>query len=252
MSEEIPVLDALDAQQAELAGLVTGAADEDLLRPSRCPGWTVADVLLHLAQTNEMAVASATGQLDRFFQDQASDLAPGGTIDDLAGALVAAQRDQPAALLDRWVRSVAAQRDAFAACDPRARLRWVAGVLAARTLATTRLTEAWIHTGDVAVAFGPLPAPTDRLWHTVRLAWRTLPYAFERAGLAPPGPVAFRLDAPDGRIWQVGADDAPTRVTGSAVDLCTVAGQRATADATSLTATGPDAHEVLRLVRTFA
>ena len=35
-----------------------------------------------------------------------------------------------------------------------------AGELAARTLATTRLTETWIHTVDVVVAFGPPPAPT--------------------------------------------------------------------------------------------
>ena len=61
-----------------------------------------------------------------------------------------------------------AQLDAFAGSDPKARVVWVAGELAARSLATTRLTETWIHTVDVAVAFGGPPPPTDRLWHT---AW---------------------------------------------------------------------------------
>ena len=41
-------------------------------------------------------------------------------------------------------------------------------------------------------------------------------------------------------------------VTGTAIELCTVAGQRAAAADTGLRATGPDAHDVLRLVRTFA
>jgi hypothetical protein len=51
-------------------------------------------------------------------------------------------------------------------------------------------------------------------------------------------------DAPEG------AD--PTTVEGDALDLCQVAGQRAAAAGTSLTATGPDAEGVLDLVRTFA
>ena len=38
--------------------------------------------------------------------------------------------------------------------------------------------------------------PTDRLWHIARLAWRTLPYAFGRAGREPTGPVAFELRSP--------------------------------------------------------
>ena len=41
-------------------------------------------------------------------------------------------------------------------------------------------------------------------------------------------------------------------VRGTALDLCRVAGQRADAAATALTAEGPDAVGVLRLVRTFA
>ena len=105
---------------------------------------------------------------------------------------------------DRWLASADAQAAAFAACDGTARVRWVAGDLAARTLATTRLTETWIHTVDVAVAFGPAPAATDRLWHTARLAWRTVPYALGQQGIDAAGPVAFVLEAPDGATWTFG------------------------------------------------
>ena len=64
--------------------------------------------------------------------------------------------------------------------DLSTRVRWVAGDLSARTLATTRLAETWIHTGDIASAIGIEPVATDRLRLIARLAWRTLPYAFDR------------------------------------------------------------------------
>jgi hypothetical protein len=66
--------------------------------------------------------------------------------------------------------------------------------------------------------------------------------------------VAFHLTGPGGDEWRFEPDDGPaaTLVTGPAADLCQVAGQRADAAATALTATGPDADAVLALVRTFA
>ncbi len=132
-------------------------------------------------------------------------------------------------------------------------MEWVAGQLAARTLASTRLTETWIHTVDVAFGFGAPPAPTGRLWHTARLVWRTVPYALGQAGIVAAGPVAFELVAPDGSTWSFGTDDGPaTRITGSAAELCEVAGQRASAADTGLAGTGPDAEAVLQLMRTFA
>jgi len=244
---------ALRAQQDELAGYVADAPAEDLLRPSRCDGWTVADVLLHLAQTNEMAVASVDGRLFEFVEQAAAGLAPTGSIDAWAGALVDLQRADPESSRDRWLTSAEAQSAAFEACDPAARVQWVAGELAARSLATTRLTESWIHTVDVAVAFGPPPAPTDRLWHTARLTWRTVPYALGQEGITAAGPVVFDLTAPDGSTWVFGEPaDGATTVTGTALDLCTVAGQRGSAAGTSLRGTGPDAEAVLRLMRTFA
>lgn len=246
-------VDALAAQQEELLSIVGDLDEADLLRPSRCDGWTVADVLLHLAQTNEMATASAQGRLREYFEATASGVPSGGSIDDMAGALVDAERGTPTASRDRYQHSADAQVAAFRAVDPAERVQWVAGDMAARTLATTRLTETWIHTVDVAVAFGPEPEPTDRLWHTSRLVWRTVPYAVGQAGREIRGPVAFELDAPDGAVWAFGMDAEPTTVIrGAALDVCTVAGQRAVAGQTGLTGTGPDADVVLTVMRTFA
>src|SRR5258708_37962940 len=53
---------ALAAQQGELSRLLDGIADAAWHAPTRCDGWDVADVVLHVAQSNEMALGSATGR----------------------------------------------------------------------------------------------------------------------------------------------------------------------------------------------
>ena len=52
-------VEAVAAQHAELADLLDGRSSADWGAPSRCPGWSVADVVLHLAQTDEMALVGA-------------------------------------------------------------------------------------------------------------------------------------------------------------------------------------------------
>jgi uncharacterized protein (TIGR03084 family) len=212
----------------------------------------VADVVVHLTQSDDGAVASVEGRLP----DTGLGLARGGpaNVDDWAEEMVERERGTaPAEVLGRWRATTAAMRAAFARCDPSARVPWVTGQLSARTLATTRLAEAWIHTGDVQVAFGGQPAASARLRHIARLAWRTLPYAFRQEGRELSGPVAFELRGPGGERWDLVPDEAPaTVVRGDALDLCLVAGRRRTPEETGLTAEGPDGAAVLELVRTYA
>jgi len=248
------VLTALAAQDQELDDLVRDLDGAGLATPSRCPGWSVADVLLHLAQSNEMAVASVTGRWEAALESRALRMAAArpANVDELAAVMVEIDRAEPEASRARWQASVAAVEAALAEADPAARVPWVAGELAARTLATTRLAEAWIHTVDVAVGLGIEVAPTDRLWHIARLAWRTVPYALAQDGQEPAGAVRFALTGPTGDRWDFGPDEATTVITGPASDLCAVAGQRLSASDTALRGEGPDADAVLRLVRTFA
>jgi uncharacterized protein (TIGR03084 family) len=244
------VVAALRDQVHELDALVSGRDDADWSRPSACPGWSVADVLVHLAQTNEIAIASVEGRWDEVTRGWARGDA---TVDEWAGAAVEQSAVRTGPAVHAWWRDTAdAMVTAFAAVDPGARVPWVVGDMAARTLCTTRLSETWIHTTDVAHGLGVAVAPTERLWHIARLVHRTIPYAFERAGASTPGRVRFDLTAPDGSTWTFGEGDAPTVVTGPALDLCRIAGQRATAADTELAASGPDAESVLALVRTFA
>ncbi len=249
-----PVVGDLAAQHAELAALLEDLSDAGWGAPTRCEGWDVSDVVLHLAQTDELAVASATGR----FAEAAAEMSRGGegvrSIDDGAATMVALERGlSNRQVFERWSEGASVLVDVVETMDLSARVTWVAGDLSARTLATTRLAETWIHSGDVADALGVSLVPTGRLRQIARLAWRTLPYAFASAGRTLAGPVAFRLVAPDGEPWDFLPDQpAVTSVSGSAVELCQVAARRIDASATSLRGQGPDAAEVLALVRTYA
>ncbi len=248
------VLGALTEQHEDLVAIVAPLDDAGWSTPSRCEGWTVSDVLLHLAQTDRLALASIEGRLleeaATFVLTQSS----GATVDDNVDAMVAAGRGEPGAVVfEQWRRGATALRAAFARGRPDDRLTWVAGELAARTLATTRLAECWIHTGDVAVPLGYTVEPAPRLWHIARLAWRTLPYAFRRAGSTLSGPVAFDLDGPGDRAWRFAPQgEATTTVSGDGLELCLVAARRVLPGETSLRGKGPDAEAVLELVRTWA
>jgi uncharacterized protein (TIGR03084 family) len=248
------ILSALADEQTQLADLLSTLDETDWDRPSRCEGWTVADVVLHLAQTDELGIASAEGRMADAVEDLTGSTGSADSVDDAADLMVARERGRPGPEVhDRWQTSAARLRDALGRCDPGQRLVWVAGEIAARTLATTRLAETWIHAGDVAAAVGPAPAPTDRLWHIARLAWRSLPYAFAREGTDLTGPVAFHLRGPAGDAWDFDPDTDPvTVIEGDAVELCLVAARRTRPEDTGLRGRGPDAAAVLDLVRTYA
>lgn len=248
------ILQALAEQHAELDALLDPLDDSGWPSPTRCDGWTVADVVLHLAQTDQLALASAQGR----FADGLAVLAGGiegrGNVDDGAAAMVERERGIPnATLYERWRAGAAELRDTLAASDPHQRVDWVAGQLSIHTLVATRIAECWIHAGDVAEAVGVDQVPTDRLEFVARLAWRTLPYAFARDGRELTGPVAFELRAPSGAPWHFVPKEPPlTTITGDGVDLCLVAARRVAPQHTSLRGTGPDADAVLQLVRTYA
>jgi uncharacterized protein (TIGR03084 family) len=242
----------LGDQHAELWTLLDGLGTAGWAAPTPCAGWDVADIVLHLHQTDEFALESLRGDLAASIEQfmRAGDDA----VDAAAAASVAGARGgSGAAIGARWRASAAELRERLAVTDPSARLQWVVGRLSARTLAATRLAECWIHTTDVGTALGRGVAPTERLRHVARLAWRTLPYAFARADRELHGPVGFDLVGPTGAPWRFGLDDSPrTVVHGAGDELCRVAGRRVDPGETALVATGPDADAVLSLVRTYA
>jgi len=240
------VFDDLDAEQDALDAILGGLDDSDWAAPSATAGWTVTDVVIHLAQTEEAVTASAAGA------GLAVRSPDGATLDEVMDRLVRAERQAPAAVLQRWRTARLAAVAALRAADPDRPLQWAAAPLKPTTLATTRLAEHWAHGLDIS---GPLGIPfpdTARLRHIAWLAYRTLPYAFALAGEQPQS-VFCALTAPDGTdTWRYGSPDADSTITGPAGAFCRVAAQRLTPGQSGLLTSGPHGATILGLLRTYA
>jgi uncharacterized protein (TIGR03084 family) len=245
---------ALAAQHDELSHILAELREDDWRRPTRCEGWDISDVVLHLAQTDELAIASTTGTFSTVLAQLTGGARPAASVDDAVATMVERERQAPpVSVVKRWTEGATKLVARLGTGDLSRRVQWVAGELSLRTLATTRLAETWIHSGDIAGALGITLPATDRLQPIARLAWRTLPYAFSSAGRELSGPVAFRLSSPGGEAWEFLPDQrAVTTITGPAAYLCAVAARRVEPSTTALIGDGPDAGAVLALVRTYA
>jgi uncharacterized protein (TIGR03084 family) len=256
------IFDDLEAEQTRLEAILDALDSEQWAATSGAAGWSVADVVLHLAQSEEAVAASvaaasvpAAGPTGATLGTILADRPAEASMDEVAEQAVRAERAERAegsAVLQRWKRASAASRAALRAADPSQPLPWVGAPLKPATLATTRMTEHWAHGLDITGPLGIEFPDTSRLRHVAWLAQRTLPYAFAGAGL-PPAEVSCKLTEPDGTTeWWFGPADAGSAISGLAGAFCRVAVRRLDADRSGLRVTGPDAATALRLLRTYA
>ena len=122
------ILISLRDQHAALAAVLDGLDLSEWSRDSPCEGWTVAHVVVHLAQTDELAIGSLEGRFDDALLELAGDVGFAESID--AGAALMVERDSGdtvASIHARWSRGTAELRALLAASDPHERVRWVAG-----------------------------------------------------------------------------------------------------------------------------
>jgi uncharacterized protein (TIGR03084 family) len=242
----LTVMDDFVAETLRLQGILGLLTQAQWLAESGARGWSVADVVLHLAQSDESVVASATGD------GYQADVAAAGTVDDWAARLVEAERTTPDLVFARWREARDAAVEALRAAAPELPLPWVSGPVKPATLTTTRLAEYWAHGLDITEPLGIDFPDTSRLRHIAWLAHRTLPYALSRAGQAPAA-VRCSLTAPDEvTTWTFGPDDADSEISGSAAAFCRVAAQRLDPADSGLRAAGPHGAAALRVVRTYA
>jgi uncharacterized protein (TIGR03084 family) len=239
------VLDDLVAEQDRLEAILSGLSDDGWASPSAAAGWTVADVVLHLAQTEERVVASVNGYAG-------VDWHPGGvSLDDAVDQMVRAERAPAAEIFQRWRSARRAAVGALRQADPQRRYPWVAAPLKPRTLATTRLAEHWAHGLDITGPLGVRFPDTDRLRHIAWLGHSSLPYAFTLAGQQP-HEVRCELTAPDGSTWSFGPPSADSTITGPAGAFCRVGARRLRPEDSGLVALGPHGPAALRVLRNYA
>jgi uncharacterized protein (TIGR03084 family) len=235
----------LEAEHAQLEAMLEPLSAVQWLSPSDAPGWSVADVMLHLAQTEEAILMSAS------VPDEAGWRDGDDNVDDMVEQWVRGERDEPFVIFERWKtahrRAVATLR----AADPDRKMRWAAAPLKPATIATTRIAEHWAHALDIAVPLGIDYPDTDRLRHIAWLGYKTLPYAFGLEGIEPQ-PVFVELTSPSGSTWTFGQPSAPTHVRGTAAEFCRVGARRLAPDDSNIVATGPFAAQTLRVLRNYA
>ena len=208
-------IDDLVAEQERLEGILADLDDTAWESPSAAEGWTVADVVLHLAQSEEAVIVTTVGgDVEQAFR------VGGATLDEVMDRKVRDERATMHSLggrevFDRWRTAWRAAAAALRVADPRQPVQWAAAPLKPATLATTRLAEHWAHGLDITEPLG-IPFPdTARLRHVAWLAHGSLPYAFTVAG-EQPHDVFCALVAPDGSTWRYGPPDAASTITGSA------------------------------------
>lgn len=243
------VLADLSAEGDALDALVADLDAEGWRTPTPAAGWDIATQVSHLAWTDEVAVKAAADREGWDAVVLAAIADPAGFVDAeaLAGAVV-----DPTDLLVRWRLARRSLTSTLAAYTG-AKMPWFGPPMSATSMATARLMETWAHSLDVHEALGVAPEPTSRIRHIAHLAVRTRDFAFATNLLTPPA-AEFRIDliAPDGDVWSFGPEDAAQTVTGSALDLCRLATQRAARADTDLVATGPDADRWLDIAQCFA
>jgi uncharacterized protein (TIGR03084 family) len=245
----VQIFDDLEAEQDRIEAILDGLTDDTWTSPSAAAGWSVADVVLHLAQTEEAVVASCGG---RSLLEQLPPYVAGATaMDDVMQRWVEAERASPAAVFHRWRRARRSAVEALRGADATRRVPWATGLLSPTTLATTRLAEHWAHALDIVDPLGLDYPDTDRLQHIAWLAHRSLPYGFAVAG-EDPHEVFCDLTAPDGTQWTYGDSSAESRITGPAGAFCRVGAQRLAPADSGLTTTGPYADAALRVLRNYA
>ena len=244
------VLADLSAEGDDLEALVAPLDEEGWRIPVPAEGWDIATTIVHLAWTDECAIAAGTDKAawDALVLSAISD--PEGFVDAEA---YAGARATGAEILTRWRASrpalVAVLRDHPAG----EKLPWFGPPMSPTSMGTARFMETWAHALDVYDALGLTYRPTDRIRHVAHLGVRTRNFAFGVHGLEPPAE-EFRVEltAPSGELWAWGPEDAGQSVTGPAYDFCLRVTQRRHRDDLDLVASGPDADRWLDIAQAFA
>lgn len=181
---------ALASAYAGFSDVVRPLSDLDLLLPSGCRGWSIADLTVHLSQDSQRALVTlatpADGPPDVDFTSYWRDF-PG---DDLEAGLAHAQWvrrtaaafDRPSGVVAQWTELAEAAVRAAAAADPASTVSTQGHVLTVADFLSTLVTEAVIHHLDAVVSLPGAPEPGS---DTTAVAKSTMDGLLGPPGLPP-------------------------------------------------------------------
>lgn len=251
----------LEAEAADLLGLLEPLPQVDWAAPTPAVGWTVRDQVAHLAHFDEVT-RTAIADPGRFLElrRQVLGSAADGDHDGhdrlqaYVDAVGPANRSRSGAQMIAWWRAEGSQlRAAALAADPDVRIPWFGPSMSLASKLTARIMETWAHGQDVVDALGLDRKPTDRLAHVARIGVLALPNSFRaHRREVPQAPVRVELTAPTGTTWAWGPQGAPDSITGDALDFCLLVTQRRHVTDTALQVSGPAATAWAEVAQAFA
>jgi uncharacterized protein (TIGR03083 family) len=258
------ILSDLVAEQQQLDQFLQTLRDRQWKTPTPAHGWDIQDTVSHLAHTEEFAAEVLADGESRMQAENITD------IDEWTNRGVERGRGRRHQEIIEWWRFGRADVvDALSRMLATDRIPWLYGNMSTQSFAAVRLMETWAHGLDVKGAIldriTPLEEPpeddeeyvdpladTTRLRHIASLGHRTLPFAFEQAGLEyPEQGIRVEVMGPFYSAWRYGPEDTDQVIKGKAADWCRVVVRRQTAEETSLKSVGDYAETALQIARAY-
>src|SRR5947209_5135370 len=160
--EGLDPYDLMAGEAARLDGFFSGLDEAEWQAPSRCAGWSVRDVLAHLAASEDYNRACLDGTVQQFLGEMgakgATDLT---TANDIG--IREFQGHAPSQLLDTWRTRASENREAFRARDG-GNVDSTVGPYPARWQAFHLAFELATHADDVAVPVAGDEAAPRNAW----------------------------------------------------------------------------------------
>ena len=171
----------------------------DMVTPSK--PWTVRDTIAHLADYEELGADTIAGGPRIKQMQNAPDLK------SLRQEAIKKGRNmRPQDVIEWWRAGPAKVVEPLSHMEETDRIEWIAGEMSARTFATFRLMETWMHGLDIYATLKREVEDTPRIRHVCWLGWKTLPYAFKQAG-EDYEPVRIEVIGPGYSRWVYGPED---------------------------------------------
>ena len=248
MRQATDFLDESEALCVQLAPL----SEAEFETPTQFKDWTINNIIRHLHVWN-IAVDLSLRDEAAFGAFVAAMMAGvrGGKLPEFEARYLEGLSGH--ALRNAWMERAKVTAAAFAATDPKLRLKWVGPDMSALSSITARLMETWAHGQAVYDVLGVERQETDRIGNIVRLGVNTWGFTWKNRRVEPPGPMPkVRLLAPSGAVWEYGEPSESGMISGRATEFCQVVTQCRNVADTALEVTGEVAHQWMAVAQCFA